>query len=45
MGPHKVEDKSDLLGKENNPAFSLTHILVPETTYAHFWTPPVDFDT
>ena len=45
MSPHKVEGKSDLPGKENNPTFSPTHILVPGVIYSHFWTSPFDFDT
>lgn len=28
VGPHKVEGKSELLGKENSPAFSLSYIVV-----------------
>lgn len=36
VGPHKVEGISDLLGKENSPAFSLSYILVPETIYSRF---------
>lgn len=30
-GPRKVEDESNSPGKENNPALSLTYILVPGT--------------